>query len=205
MLEELVREVGMAEHASLVEGVAEGNRASIVPSIAHLLDCGVRRVNVSLDTLDPAKFTEITRRGRLDQVLDGLAAAKRAGLAVKINTVALRGVNDEEMDDLVAWCGDEGFDLVAAGDSVVARWVREPGGAVPPNWPEAPATLDGRDGLAKIIAQAHAMFGRESARTEDAIYANYRVAGLTDYFRIGQFPNCQPLEPAHAVQGEGPH
>ena len=60
----------------------------------------------------PAKFTEITRRGRLDQVLDGLAAAKRAGLAVKINTVALRGVNEDELDDLVAWCGDEGFDLV---------------------------------------------------------------------------------------------
>ena len=78
----------------------------------ELRECGVRRVTVSVDTLDPAKFTEITRRGRLDQVLDGLAAAKRAGLAVKINTVALRGVNDEEMDDLVAWCGDQGFDLV---------------------------------------------------------------------------------------------
>src|SRR3954453_17136250 len=78
----------------------------------ELRDCGVRRVNVSVDTLDPDKFTAITRRGRLDQVLDGLAAAKRAGLAVKINTVALRGVNDEELDDLVAWCGDQGFDLV---------------------------------------------------------------------------------------------
>src|SRR3954451_11788296 len=78
----------------------------------ELRDCGVRRVNVSVDTLDTEKFTAITRRGRLDQVLDGLAAAKRAGLAVKINTVALRGVNDEELDDLVAWCGNEGFDLV---------------------------------------------------------------------------------------------
>jgi GTP 3',8-cyclase len=78
----------------------------------ELRQCGVRRVNVSVDTLDPAKFTEITRRGRLEQVLDGLAAAKAAGLAVKINTVALRGVNDDDMDDLVAWCGKEGFDLV---------------------------------------------------------------------------------------------
>ena len=77
-----------------------------------LRDCGVRRVNVSVDTLDPAKFTEITRRGRLDQVLEGLAAAKRAGLAVKINTVALRGVNEDEFDELVAWAGGEGFDLV---------------------------------------------------------------------------------------------
>jgi cyclic pyranopterin phosphate synthase len=78
----------------------------------ELRDCGVRRVNVSLDTLDPAKFTEVTRRGRLDVVLDGLRAAKAAGLAVKINTVALRGVNEDEFDDLVAWCGDQGFDLV---------------------------------------------------------------------------------------------
>jgi cyclic pyranopterin phosphate synthase len=78
----------------------------------ELRACGVKRVNVSLDTLDPAKFAEITRRGRLDQVLTGLDAAKRAGLQVKINTVALRGVNEDELDDLVAWCGAEGFDLV---------------------------------------------------------------------------------------------
>ena len=79
---------------------------------AELRDCGVRRVNVSVDTLDPAKFTEITRRGRLDVVLEGLAAAKAAGLAVKINAVALRGVNEDELDDLVAWTGTQGFDLV---------------------------------------------------------------------------------------------
>jgi len=72
---------------------------------------GVRRVNVSLDTLDAAKFTAITRWGRLDQVMAGLAAAKKAGLAVKINTVALRGVNDDEFDALLCWCGAEGFDL----------------------------------------------------------------------------------------------
>jgi cyclic pyranopterin phosphate synthase len=77
-----------------------------------LRECGVRRVNVSLDSLDAGKFAEITRRGKLDQVLKGLEAAKRAGLHVKINTVALRGVNEDEFDDLVAWCGDEGHDLV---------------------------------------------------------------------------------------------
>ena len=78
----------------------------------ELYECGVRRVNVSVDTLDPTKFTAITRRGRLETVLEGLTAAKAAGLAVKINTVALRGVNEDELDDLVAWTGDEGFDLV---------------------------------------------------------------------------------------------
>jgi cyclic pyranopterin phosphate synthase len=71
----------------------------------------VRRVNVSIDTLDPHKFQAITRWGKFDRVMDGLAAAKAAGLAVKINAVALRGVNDDEFDRLVAWCGEEGFDL----------------------------------------------------------------------------------------------
>ena len=77
----------------------------------ELHDCGVRRVNVSLDTRDPERFAEITRWGRLDKVLDGLAAARRANIAVKINAVALKGVNEHEFDDMVAWCGDEGYDL----------------------------------------------------------------------------------------------
>jgi cyclic pyranopterin phosphate synthase len=78
----------------------------------ELWSAGVRRINVSLDTLDPAKFAAITRWGKLDKVLDGLAAAKRAGLAVRINAVALKGVNDNEFDRLLAWCGEQGFDLV---------------------------------------------------------------------------------------------
>ncbi len=79
---------------------------------AHeLADIGVRRVNVSLDTLDADKFASITRWGKLDKVMEGLAAAKDAGLQVKINAVALKGVNDDEVDRLVAWCGDEGYDL----------------------------------------------------------------------------------------------
>ena len=71
----------------------------------------MRRINVSIDTLDPHKFEAITRWGKLDKVLAGLKAAREAGLAIKINCVALKGVNDEEFDRLVAWCGDEGFDL----------------------------------------------------------------------------------------------
>src|SRR5262249_35493588 len=72
------------------------NGSQLARYAGELRDCGVRRVNVSVDTLDPVKFTGITRRGRLDGVLQGLAAAKAAGLAVKINTVALRGVNEDE-------------------------------------------------------------------------------------------------------------
>jgi cyclic pyranopterin phosphate synthase len=77
----------------------------------ELADCGVRRVNVSLDTLDAEKFARITRWGRLHQVLDGIDAAVEAGLHVKINTVALKGVNEDELHDLVAWCGARGFDV----------------------------------------------------------------------------------------------
>ncbi len=77
-----------------------------------LFEAGVRRVNVSLDTLDPAKFKDITRWGRFGQVMAGLDAAQAAGLAVKINMVALRGVNDDEFDAVIAWCGERGFDLV---------------------------------------------------------------------------------------------
>jgi GTP 3',8-cyclase len=77
----------------------------------ELADCGVRRINVSLDTLNPEKFLAITRWGKFDQVMKGLDAAKEAGLKVKINCVALKGVNDDEFHDLVAWCGEHGFDL----------------------------------------------------------------------------------------------
>lgn len=86
--------------------------ASQLARFAHeLADCGVKRVNVSLDTLDANKFQAITRWGKLDKVMEGLDAAKDAGLQVKINAVALKGVNDDEVDKLVAWCGDEGYDL----------------------------------------------------------------------------------------------
>lgn len=77
----------------------------------ELADCGLKRINVSLDTLDPDRFRTVTRWGDIDAVHKGLTAAQRAGLAVKINTVALRGFNDGELDRLVRWCGDEGFDL----------------------------------------------------------------------------------------------
>ena len=87
------------------------NGSQLTRYAQELRDAGVRRINVSLDTLDPAKFTAITRWGKLDKVLDGIAAAQAAGLAVKINTVALKDVNIGELDDLIAWCGARGFDM----------------------------------------------------------------------------------------------
>ncbi len=76
-----------------------------------LYAAGVRRVNVSLDTLDAEKFTRITRWGKLEQTLEGIFAAKDAGLAVKINAVAMQDVNEHEFDEMLAWCGKHGFDL----------------------------------------------------------------------------------------------
>ena len=105
---------GLSRHlkSGALEELTLTTNGSQLPKYAHeLADLGVKRINVSLDTLDPHKFAAITRWGKLDKVMEGLAAAKDAGLAVKINTVALKGVNDDEFDKLVAWCGDEGFDL----------------------------------------------------------------------------------------------
>lgn len=77
-----------------------------------LFDAGVRRINVSLDTLDHDRFARVTRWGRLPQVLDGIAAAAAAGLHVKINMVALAGINDDEIVDMLDWTARHGHDLV---------------------------------------------------------------------------------------------
>ena len=75
-----------------------------------LYDAGVRRINVSLDTLDADRFRAITRWGKIETVLDGIHAARAAGLRVKINTVALKNVNEDEFDRMLVWCGTKGFD-----------------------------------------------------------------------------------------------
>lgn len=87
------------------------NGSQLARFAADLAALGVRRVNVSLDTLDPAKFAAITRWGRLDQVMEGIRAAKQAGLRVKINAVALKGFNEDELFPLLDWCAGEGHDL----------------------------------------------------------------------------------------------
>lgn len=87
------------------------NASQLARHADGLAAAGVRRVNVSLDTLNPDRFAEITRWGRLPPVLDGIRAARAAGLDVKINCVALRGVNDAEIHEMIAWCGELGLDI----------------------------------------------------------------------------------------------
>ena len=99
------------ESGTLDELTLTTNGSQLPKYAAELFDCGVKRINVSCDTLDPDRFQVITRWGQLQQVYDGLEAAKEAGLKVKINAVALKGVNEHEFDDMITWCGDQGFDL----------------------------------------------------------------------------------------------
>jgi cyclic pyranopterin phosphate synthase len=95
----------------LAELTLTTNGTQLAEHAEALAKAGVRRVNVSLDTLDRAKFTELTRRDALPQVLEGIAAAKAAGLKVKLNAVALKGVNEEELPDLIAWGHAQGHDV----------------------------------------------------------------------------------------------
>jgi cyclic pyranopterin phosphate synthase len=87
------------------------NGSQLQRHAAALADCGITRINISLDTLDPAKFRAITRFGDFAQVMRGIDAADRAGLKIKINSVALRDVNEDEIADLIAWSHGRGFDL----------------------------------------------------------------------------------------------
>ena len=77
----------------------------------ELADCGIKRINVSLDTLDPVKFRAITRWGDLGKVLAGIAAAQKAGISVKINAVALKGINESEVEAMIKWAHDGAMDI----------------------------------------------------------------------------------------------
>jgi cyclic pyranopterin phosphate synthase len=108
---ELVRALGRQVGAGLEELTLTTNGTQLAGFADDLAAAGVRRVNVSLDTLDRTRFAELARRDSLPQVLEGLAAAKAAGLKVKLNTVALKGVNEAELPDLIAWAHGQGFEL----------------------------------------------------------------------------------------------
>ena len=108
----LIRNLGAeVKNGNLDELTITTNGSQLYKMADMLYDAGVRRLNVSVDTLDPDKFRAITRWGDLTKVLEGIKAAQAAGLAVKLNTVALKGVNEDELEDMLAWCGDQGIDM----------------------------------------------------------------------------------------------
>ncbi len=105
---------GLSRHldsGALTELTLTTNGSRLAQYAGALAACGVKRVNVSLDSLDPTTFRGLTRRGNLDVVLGGIEAAAAAGLKVKINTVALQGVNDHEIGSMMEWAHARGFDL----------------------------------------------------------------------------------------------
>jgi cyclic pyranopterin phosphate synthase len=110
-IEQLVPELGRRVGHGLDELTITTNGTQLARHAQMLAYAGVRRINVSLDSREPARFRHITRRGDLAQVLGGIDAAATAGLEVKINLVALTGLNESEIGAMLAWCGERGFDL----------------------------------------------------------------------------------------------
>ena len=108
---QLINNLGSKVGKSLDELTITTNGSQLKKMASDLYKAGVRRLNISMDSLDELKFKLITRWGNLNNVLEGLEIAKKEGLKIKINTVALKGVNEDELDKMLIWCGEMGFDM----------------------------------------------------------------------------------------------
>lgn len=108
---ELAHRLGRQVGAGLDELTLTTNGTRLAQHAEELFAAGMRRINVSLDSRDPERFRYITRHGDLAKVLDGIAAAKAAGLRIKINMVALKGLNENEIAPMLAWAAEQGHDL----------------------------------------------------------------------------------------------
>ncbi len=108
---ELVRSLGRHIGHGLDELTMTTNGSQLAKHAEALAEAGMKRINVSLDTLDKERFSAITRRGRLEDVMGGIDAAQAAGLKIKINMVAMRGVNDDEIEPMMAWAHGRGMGL----------------------------------------------------------------------------------------------
>ncbi|MGB5780202.1 GTP 3',8-cyclase MoaA [Allopontixanthobacter sediminis] len=147
---DLVKALGKELGRGLDELTLTTNGTRLADHAEALASAGVRRINVSLDTRDPVLFERLTRRNQLSQVLEGIAAAQSAGLQVKLNTVALKGLNEDELPDLIAWAHGQRHDVTlietmplgevdgdridhylplgGVKDSLEARWTLTPSG-----------------------------------------------------------------------------
>ena len=177
------------------------NGSQLARYAGELADCGVRRINVSVDTLDPAKFKAITRWGELDKVIGGIRAAAAAGLKIKINAVALKGINEDEIDDLIRWSHGRGMDLTLIevmpmgeigdyqfiehdGRTIGAIMTRPPAGP-PPSWTfyfgvpdiEAAATAINEAGGAIMHGPAEIPGGRYIIVASDPQGAGFGLVG----------------------------
>ncbi len=108
----LVRQISRhLKSGALDELTLTTNGSQLAKYASELADCGVRRINVSMDTLDPEKFHAVTRWGNLGKVMEGIDAALAAGLKIKLNAVALKGFNDAELPDMLRWAHGRGMDM----------------------------------------------------------------------------------------------
>ena len=110
-VDQLVSSLGKRIGHGLDELTMTTNGTQLTGHVQALFDSGIRRINVSLDSRDPERFRHITRRGDLEQVLGGIEAAASAGLRIKINMVALKGINEDEFASMLRWCASQGHDL----------------------------------------------------------------------------------------------
>ena len=108
---DVAHEIGNLLGNGLDELTMTTNATRLAEHAAGLWDAGIRRINVSLDSLDPERFRYVTRQGDLARVLGGIEAARAQGFAIKINMVALKGLNDDEIVPMLRWCGNNGFGL----------------------------------------------------------------------------------------------
>ena len=108
---QLFNSLGKKINKGLDELTLTTNGSQLDRYAKDLFNCGVKRINISLDSLDKKKFKTITRNGDFDKVIKGIMVAKKVGLKIKINTVALKGINDDEILKLVNWCGENKFSL----------------------------------------------------------------------------------------------
>ncbi|HKV16683.1 MAG TPA: GTP 3',8-cyclase MoaA [Reyranella sp.] len=153
------------ESGALDELTLTTNGSQLAKYARELADIGVRRVNLSLDTLDREKFREITRWGDLDQVLRGIDAAQQAGLHVKINAVALRGVNDGEFEDLVRFSHGRGMDLVLIEVMPMGE-------------------IGGENRLDQYLPLS--LVRSELSRHFSLVESDYRTGGPARYFTVGE-------------------
>ncbi len=108
---DVARQIGQLIGNGLEELTLTTNATKLVEHADGLWNAGIRRINVSLDSRDPERFRYVTRQGNLERVLQGISAAKARGFSIKINMVALKSLNEDEIPEMLHWCGTQGFDL----------------------------------------------------------------------------------------------
>lgn len=164
-VDELAATLGAMIGDGLEELTLTTNGTRLPQHATALRAAGVRRVNVSMDTLDPEVFRFITRHGDVEEVKSGIFAARDAGLAVKVNAVALKGLNEDSLPDLLAWCGEHGFDL-----SLIETM------------PLGQIEEDRTDRFVPL----HAVFDRLASRFTLA-RDQHRTGGPARYWRVGEY------------------